>query len=73
MGTLLNVSLPFFGLIFIGYAAGWTRIITAQAYLGLNAFVIWFALPAMLFIKMARRRSSRPSTGNSLPPIAAAA
>lgn len=54
MGTLLNVSLPFFGLIFIGYAAGYTRIITAQAYLGLNAFVIWFALPAMLFIKMAQ-------------------
>jgi predicted permease len=54
MGTLLNVSLPFFGLIFVGYAAGWTRIITAQAYLGLNAFVIWFALPAMLFIKMAQ-------------------
>jgi len=52
METLLNVSLPFFGLIFIGYAAGRTRLITAQAYLGLNAFVIWFALPAMLFVKM---------------------
>lgn len=52
METLLNVSLPFFGLIFTGYAAGYTRIITAQAYLGLNAFVIWFALPAMLFLKM---------------------
>lgn len=52
METLLNVSLPFFGLIFTGYAAGYTRLITAQAYLGLNAFVIWFALPAMLFLKM---------------------
>lgn len=53
METLLNVSLPFFGLIFAGYAAGHTRIITAQAYMGLNTFVIWFALPAMLFLKMA--------------------
>lgn len=52
METLLNVSLPFFGLIFTGYAAGRTKLITAQAYLGLNAFVIWFALPAMLFVKM---------------------
>ncbi|WP_370156843.1 AEC family transporter [Ferrovibrio sp.] len=53
METLLNVSLPFFGLIFLGYGAGHTRLITPQAYLGLNAFVIWFALPAMLFVKMA--------------------
>lgn len=52
METLLNVSLPFFGLIFTGYAAGRTKLITAQAYMGLNAFVIWFALPAMLFVKM---------------------
>src|SRR3546814_17000454 len=52
METLLNVSLPFFGLIFIGYGAGRTRLITTQAYLGLNAFVIWFALSALLFLKM---------------------
>ncbi|HEX6957611.1 MAG TPA: AEC family transporter [Ferrovibrio sp.] len=52
METLLNVSLPFFGLIFVGFAAGRTRLITAEAYLGLNAFVVWFALPAMLFTKM---------------------
>src|SRR3546814_1365033 len=54
METLLNVSLPFFGLIFIGYGAGRTRLITPQAYLGLNAFVIWFALPALLFLKMSQ-------------------
>lgn len=54
METLLNVSLPFFGLIFIGYFAGYSRLITAQAYLGINAFVIWFALPAMLFVKMSQ-------------------
>ena len=54
METLLNVSLPFFGLIFIGYGAGRTRLITPQAYLGINAFVIWFALPALLFVKMSQ-------------------
>ncbi len=53
METLLTVSLPFFGLIFAGYAAGHFRLITASAHVGLNAFVIWFALPAMLFMKMA--------------------
>lgn len=52
METLLNIALPFFGLIFTGYAAGYFRLITATAHLGINAFVIWFALPVMLFMKM---------------------
>jgi len=52
METLLNISLPFFGLIFTGYAAGYFRLITATAHIGINAFVIWFALPVMLFMKM---------------------
>lgn len=52
METLLTISLPFFGLIFTGYGAGHFRLITASAHVGLNAFVIWFALPVMLFMKM---------------------
>lgn len=54
METLLNISLPFFALIFTGYAAGYFRLITAAAHAGLNAFVIWFALPVMLFLKMSQ-------------------
>jgi len=49
---LLNVSLPFFGLIAAGYAAGHFRLLPEAAAAGLNTFVFWFALPAMLFMKM---------------------
>lgn len=52
METLLNVSLPFFGLIAAGYAAGHTRILSAAAAEGLNVFVFWFTLPPFLFMKM---------------------
>jgi malonate transporter len=52
MGTLLNISLPFFGLIAAGYAAGRTRVLPPEAAGGLNAFVFWFALPAFLFMRM---------------------
>lgn len=52
METLLNVSLPFFGLIAAGYAAGHTRVLSGPATAGLNGFVFWFALPAFLFMKM---------------------
>ena len=52
MGTLLNISLPFFGLIAAGYAAGRTRVLPPEAVGGLNAFVFWFALPAFLFMHM---------------------
>ena len=52
METLLNISLPFFGLIATGYAAGRARLLTAAAAAGLNTFVFWFTLPAFLFMKM---------------------
>ncbi len=52
MDILLNVSLPFFGLIGVGYAAARFRLLPEAAVAGLNAFVFWFALPAMLFMKM---------------------
>lgn len=52
MQTLFNISLPFFGLIGLGFAAGQFRILTSPATEGLNAFVFRFALPVMLFMKM---------------------
>ncbi len=53
MDALLNVSLPFFGMVFAGYGAARFRLLEAASTAGLNAFVFWFALPAMLFVKMA--------------------
>lgn len=52
MDILLNVSLPFFGLIGVGYAAARFRVLSDAAAAGLNAFAFRFALPAMLFMKM---------------------
>lgn len=53
MDSLLNIVLPFFALIFAGYGAGHTPVLKAEAVRGLVGFVFWFALPAMLFMKIA--------------------
>jgi len=50
---ILTVSLPIFALIFSGYGAGRLRLLNEPAIVGLNGFVFYFALPALLFIKMA--------------------
>jgi malonate transporter len=49
---LLGISLPFFGLIGAGYFAGRFGALPPPAATGLNSFVFWFALPAMLFMRM---------------------
>jgi len=41
--------LPFFALIFLGYAAGRTRLFDATALKGLNTFVFYIAMPPLLF------------------------
>lgn len=48
LATLL-VVLPIFALIFAGWAAAKTRILSGQASTELNRFVIYLALPALLF------------------------
>jgi malonate transporter len=49
MGPILSVTLPFFALVLMGYAAAQRRVLPESAIPGLNAFVLYFALPAMLF------------------------
>ena len=44
--------LPFFALIFCGYAAARFRILDSESAAGLNSFVFYFALPAFLFSLM---------------------
>ncbi|MES9967810.1 MAG: AEC family transporter [Sedimenticola sp.] len=53
MDTVISISLPFFALIFVGFGAGRYRLIGDSAREGLNTFVYYFALPALLFIKVA--------------------
>ena len=56
MSVVLNVALPVFAIILAGYIAGRVRILDDAASAALNAFVYWFALPAVLFLGIARRR-----------------
>ena len=49
MQQILAVTIPFFALVLMGYAAAHRRVLPESAIPGLNAFVLYFALPAMLF------------------------
>ncbi len=47
--AIFLVTFPFFALIAAGYAAARGRILPLEAIPGLNAFVLYFALPCMLY------------------------
>ncbi len=49
MFAVLEVTLPVFALVFCGYLASARSLLPDRAVEGINAFVFWFALPAMLF------------------------
>jgi len=49
MQAILAVTLPFFALVLCGYLAGRQRVLPEAAIPGLNAYVLFFALPCMLF------------------------
>lgn len=54
MQTVLNAALPVFGLMLLGYLAGRSGRFEASATDTLNRFAFYFALPALIFIAMAR-------------------
>lgn len=49
MQAILAVTVPFFALVLAGYLAAHRRILPESAIPGLNAFVLYFALPCLLF------------------------
>jgi predicted permease len=49
MQAILSVTVPFFALILCGYLAARLRWLPDTAVPGLNGFVLFFALPCMLF------------------------
>lgn len=49
MQAIFNVTLPFFALVLCGYLAAQRRVLPEAAIPGLNAYVLFFALPCMLF------------------------
>ncbi len=53
MQSIVNVVLPVFAIIAVGWAAGRTGLLGEASSEALNRFVYWVALPAMLFRSMA--------------------
>lgn len=53
---ILFVTFPFFALVLCGYVAASRRMLPLEAIAGLNGFVLFFALPCMLY----RMGSSMP-------------
>ncbi|MDO5691729.1 MAG: AEC family transporter [Pseudomonadota bacterium] len=49
MGHILTVTFPFFALVLCGYLAARSRLLPFDAVPGLNTFVLYFALPCMLY------------------------
>jgi predicted permease len=49
MQDILAITVPFFALVLCGYLAARQGVLPESAIPGLNAFVLFFALPCMLF------------------------
>jgi predicted permease len=49
MQAILEVTVPFFALVLAGWLAARQRVLPESAIPGLNAFVLYFALPCLLF------------------------
>lgn len=49
MEAILSVTVPFFALVLAGYLAAHRHVLPESAIPGLNSFVLYFALPCLLF------------------------
>ncbi len=47
--AILLITFPFFALVLCGYVAAWREMLPHAAIPGLNIFVLYFALPCMLY------------------------
>jgi malonate transporter and related proteins len=54
MHTVLNAALPVFGLMLLGFLAGRSGRFEPSATDTLNRFAFYFALPALIFVAMAK-------------------
>ena len=50
MIDILNLALPYFGLIFIGFACGKTKSLPESGLAWMNFFLLYVSLPALLFV-----------------------
>ena len=60
MSTVLNVLLPIFGLILVGYICRRTNRLGPTAASEMNRFVVWLGLPALLLSLIHISEPTRP-------------
>jgi predicted permease len=65
MADILNLAIPYFGVIFIGFACGKTRGLPEAGLAWMNFFLLYVSLPALLFGIM----SKTPFTELNNPPF----
>ncbi|HEY9451547.1 MAG TPA: AEC family transporter [Bradyrhizobium sp.] len=65
MADILNLAIPYFGLIFIGFACGKTRGLPESGLAWMNFFLLYVSLPALLF----RIMSETPFSELNNPPF----
>lgn len=65
MADILNLALPYFGLIFIGFACGKTKRLQESGLAWMNFFLLYVSLPALLF----RIMSETPFSELNNPPF----
>lgn len=56
MQAVLDVVLPVFGLIFCGWVVGKSPLLSPEGIRGINNFVFWVCIPALLFRSMGTLR-----------------
>ena len=49
MASILSVTVPFFALVLCGYLAARFKLLPESAIPGLNIYVLFFALPCLLY------------------------
>ncbi len=54
MEQVVNLAMPFFGLIFIGWACGKLRVLPVEGLGWLNFFIVYVSLPALFFQLLSR-------------------
>src|SRR3978361_861264 len=71
MVDILNLALPYFGLIFIGFACGKAKGLPEAGLAGMNFFLLYVSLPALLFGMMSKTHFSDLTTPRFLiaPPL----
>ncbi len=54
MIDILNLAVPYFGLIFIGFACGKAKSLLEAGLAWMNFFLLYVSLPALLFVIMSK-------------------